>query len=263
MSETASELIVPEFRYVVAPITHVDVREPQANDDNTWTMSGYAAVFNEATTLYDGRFLKLTEEIAPTAFDRVLRDQGLATPEGVVHFNFGHDMNRAVAATDVPAGQPGSLQLRADAHGLGFLAKVPRDDPDGVAMAVKMRTGVLRQASFAFNVGSDKVEIEETDERTIEHRTILELSHLYDVCTTPQGAYSQTVTNLRSLAAALGQPVEGGQPRQSVSEGATVVTPTEGESGGAAVNSNADALRAELRELVAQTRGAFKPRKVS
>src|SRR6266566_1638802 len=124
-----------ELRYAVAPITNVEVRDPTATDDNTWTMSGYAAVFNETTTLLDSKFIRLTESIDQRAFDPVLQSQQMDSPDGVVHFNFGHDMNRAVAATDVPAGTPGSLKLNSDKRGLFFLAKVPRDDPDGVAMA--------------------------------------------------------------------------------------------------------------------------------
>lgn len=239
-----------EMRFAVAPITHVDVRDPYATSDNTWTMSGYAAVYNEATTLYDGKYVRLTESVSPVFFDRVLREQQLSQAAGVVHFNFGHDMNRAVAATDVPAGQPGSLQLRSDAHGLHFLARVPKDDPDGVAMAAKMRSGVLRQASFAFTVAKDQIEVLESDDGPEhEHRTLVECRHLYDVCATPQGAYSQTVAGLRSLGAALGQPATGGQPHQSGLEGAVVVSPSEG--------GDVDGKRREAEEAAEEALAEF------
>ena len=190
------------FRFAVAPITHVDVRDPSANEDGSWTMSGYAAVFNQQTTLFDGRFVRTTEDLAPTAFDRVLREQSDA-----VHFNYGHDMASTVASTRVPAGQEGSLQLRVDANGLHFLAKVARDDPDGLRMASKMRTGVLNQASFAFSI-RDAVDTttDLEDGRQNEHRRITDLGYLRDVCATPLGAYRQTVSQLRSYAAAIGQP---------------------------------------------------------
>ena len=234
-----------ELRYAVSPITHVDVRDHSATEDNTWTMSGYAAVFNQTTTLYDGKFLRLTESIAPAAFDRVLREQALGQPEGVVHFNLGHDIARSVAATDVPTGQPGSLELRSDANGLFFLARVPRDDPDGVAMAAKMRSGVLRQASFAFSVAQDSIEYSELEDGPeVEHRTIQDLKHLYDVCATPQGAYAQTVSGLRSLAASLGQPAEGGHPRQPDLGGAIVVSPRVAEGD---VGHSEAARRARIR----------------
>jgi HK97 family phage prohead protease len=220
-----------ELRFAVAPITNVDVRDTTGTYDDTWTMSGYAAVFNETTTLYDSKFLRLTESVHPGFFDRVLREQQLGQPDGVVHFNFGHDMNRAVAATDVPAGQPGSLELYADQRGLFFLAKVPRDDPDGVAMAAKMRSGVLRQASFAFTIAKAEDSVVEGDDDgpDTEHRVLLEAKRLYDVCATAQGVYSQTVSGLRSYAAALGQPTTGGQHRQPDLGGGIVVN---SETGG-------------------------------
>jgi HK97 family phage prohead protease len=230
-----------ELRYAVTPITHVEVRDPSGNPDDTWTMSGYAAVFNQSTILFDSKFVRLSESIDPGFFDPILKDQPLGQPDGVVHFNFGHDMNRAVASTDVAAGQPGSLALKTDAHGLHFLAKVPRDDPDGVAMASKMRSGVLRQSSFAFTI--DKAEYtvtENEDAPDEEHRRLLAAGHLYDVCACTQGAYPQTVSGLRSYAAAIGHPADwarpvedvipvlGGQQRQPEEGGASVVIPEEG-----------------------------------
>lgn len=218
---TATALETQELRYAVTPFTNIEVRDTSANGDGTWTMSGYAAVFNSETTLYDGQFVKVTEDIDPAAFDRVLRSQRLHSAQGVVHFNFGHDMNRAVAATDVPPGQPGSLLLRADQHGLYYLAKVAKDDPDGIAMAVKMRTGVLRQASFAFTIADAETRTEDIGGgRQREHRSILEIGRLYDVCATSQGAYSQTVSQLRSYAdAAVGQvaPPRRVDPRRRLS----------------------------------------------
>ena len=222
-----------EFRYAVAPITHVDVRDPSANEDGTWTMSGYAAVFNRETTLHDGKFVRVTEEIDPGFFDDILRSQPLGRPDGVVHFNFGHDMNRAVAATDVPAGQPGSLQLKTDSRGLYFEAKVARDDPDGIALASKMRTGVVKQASFAFTIAEAEVRSElMADGRELERTRLVRGKRLFDVCAAPQGAYSQTVSQLRSLAAALGQPAYvGGPPRQPDEGGAIPVSRQQPEAG--------------------------------
>lgn len=217
-----------EIRYAVAPIERVDVRDSSRNEDNTWTMSGYAAVFDQQTTAFDNGFDRFTIDIAPTAFDKVLSSQSLSSPEGAVHFNFGHDMNRAVAATDVPAGQPGSLTLNADSYGLHFLARVPRDDPDGVALAAKMRSGVVRQASFAFRVAHGGEEWTSTETEAggfADHRHIVEISSLHDVCATPQGMFPQTVSQLQMYAKQLGQPFTGGHPRQPDSGGVTVVNP--------------------------------------
>lgn len=239
MSEAEPTIGPVELRYAIAPITAVEVRDPSGNFDDTYTMSGYAAVYDTTTTLLDSRFVRLTESIDSRAFDAVLRDQGMDTAAGVVHFNFGHDMNRAVAATDVPAGEPGSLKLESHRSGLYFEAKVPRDDPDGQAMAVKMRSGVLRQASFAFTIADGGATYEEASQRDEdgelepieEHRTITEIGHLYDVCATPQGAYSSTEAGLRAYARGIGQPDStnaGGQQRQPGSGGVSGVSPETG-----------------------------------
>src|SRR5262249_15249928 len=86
------------------------------------------------------------------------------------------------------------------------------------------------QASFAFTVAEAETRFTENDEGPdVEHRTILEMKHLYDVCATPQGAYPQTISGLRSYAAALGQPQEwGGQARQPEEGGVIIVNPVEG-----------------------------------
>jgi|SRR5215471_3528370 len=260
-----------ELRYAVTPLTHVDVRDPSGTGDDCYTMSGYAAVYNQATTLLDSRFLQVTEEVDRHAFDDLLTEQRLAEPGGVVHFNFGHDMNRAVAATDVPGSQPGSLRLSSDEYGLRFLAKVSRDDPDGVAMAVKMRDGVLRQASFAFTVAEDEFEYTEAgkDSPARDHRLIRRVGHLYDVCAVAQGAYPQTVSGLRSYARALGQPEvsgslvtagelehEGGRPRQpeeaeASSGGVSAVSPRPetAPGGGGGEEWNAKRRSAFLKQL--------------
>jgi HK97 family phage prohead protease len=221
---------LPELRYCIAPITHIDVRDSTGTDDGSWTMSGYAAVFNQETVLYDGSFVRIKEIIDAGAFNSVLAEQPMTSPEGVVHLNIGHDMNRAVAATDVDG--IGGLQLAADSHGLHFLARVDREDPDGIAMAVKMRRGVIKQASFAFTVAKSQWLTTENDDGPDEDlRTILEMKHLYDVCSCAQGAYPQTVSQLRSMAAAIGQPAgAGGQPRQPNMGGASDVSPSKGRA---------------------------------
>lgn len=221
--ETARTLPAELFSAVV-PLTHVEVCDTTATGNGTYTMSGYAAVFNQQAVFLDSQFLKLKVQIAADAFDRVLNEQGLNRPDGVVHFNLGHDMNRAVAATDVPIGQPGSLELRPDAHGLRYFARVSKDDPDGVALATKMRDGVIRQASMAFVAAENHYETFEHPDGTVEElRTIQRVGTLYDVCACAQGAFPQTVSQLQMYAASLGrtdltsvgQRVAAGQPGSS------------------------------------------------
>src|SRR5581483_7371801 len=54
--------------FAAAPLTHVDVRDPSANPDNTWTMSGYAAVYNQAAVVRSTRDFRVEYRIAPDAF---------------------------------------------------------------------------------------------------------------------------------------------------------------------------------------------------
>lgn len=225
-----SEILTPQaggrstdqMRYAVAPIRDVDFRDASANHDGSWTISGYAAVFDQETVLYDGTYTQVRESIAPDAFNGVLASRGL------VHLNLGHDMNRSVASTDVPAGQIGSLELSADSHGLRFMARVDRNDPDAQALAAKMSRGVIRQASFAFNIERESSQATEgPDGREILSYRIEKVRALYDVCCTPQGAYAQTETTLRSLGASFGQPASREADRvktPETDEGANVVT---------------------------------------
>jgi HK97 family phage prohead protease len=237
--------------YAVAPIEMVDVRDATANDDNTWTMSGYAAVFGQKADVYSDKFVRATVEISPKAFGNVLASQQFDQPSGVVHFNRGHDMNTSVAATDVPSGQPGNLQLSVDKNGLRFLAKVSRDDPDGIALASKMRAGVVRQASFAFTTSGNEITYEETDEGPDEeNRLITEIQHLYDVCAAPQGLFPQTISSLQRYATLLGQPDMGGHHRQPDLGGETSVSLETG--GGADVAPPVTAWNLDLDALLAR-----------
>jgi HK97 family phage prohead protease len=258
MTDTATavaDLDVPELLSAIVPLTHVDVRDPSGNGDGTWTMSGYAAVFNQQAVYLDSKWLRIILEIDPAAFDGVLQTQGLQSASGVVHFNLGHDMNRAVAATNVAAGQPGSLQLSSDAHGLRYFAKVSKDDPDGVALATKMRDGVIAQASMAFVCARDEItETMTEDGPDIMLRRILEVGALYDVCACPQGVFSQTVSQLQQFAAGYHGHGDAfasqGHPRQPADGGGASLVNSEASEGGVARrNEELARMHRELADL--------------
>lgn len=196
-----------DLRLAVAPITRVQVRDAtQTGDGHSWTIEGYAAVFEQATVLYDGKWFRIREELARGAFDGVM--QRVASGDELVHLNHGHDMSSAVAASNVRASGGsqlpiGGLELNVDDHGLRFFARVDAEDPDAVRMAAKMRRGVVGQASFAFRIGEESLTVRELDDgRDDELYRIEEVSALYDVCVCAQGAYPQTESYIRSLAAA-------------------------------------------------------------
>jgi HK97 family phage prohead protease len=188
------------FRLAVAPIRDITVRDSSGTGDGSWTMEGYAAVYDQETVLWDGRWFRLRERIARGAFTNVLARVAAGTE--LVHFNFGHDMNTSIAATNVSG--IGGLELSEDFHGLRFFARVDPDDPDAMRLAAKMRRKVVAQASFAFTIAEEHVVEIDTleDGRDDELWEIDEVAHLYDVCACPQGAYPQTESHLRSLTAA-------------------------------------------------------------
>lgn len=190
-----------DLRVVVSPLQQVEVRDATGTGDGSWTVEGYAAVYEQETVLWDLPWWRVKEEIARGSFEDVVRrvDDGLE----LVHLNHGHDMTSAVAASNVAG--IGGLELDDDFHGLRFFARVDVADPDAQRLAVKMQRGVVAQASFAFTIADEEVVYDEFDEELGRWETkfrILEVGHLYDVCACAQGAYPQTESHLRSLAAA-------------------------------------------------------------
>lgn len=187
------------LRLAVSPITNLRVSDPAASGDGSWVMSGYATTFNDEYTLYDSKWFRVRERVHPHALDDVLGR--VRDGDELVHLNHGHDMTSAVAATDVSG--IGGLDLFADQHGFRFVARVDADDPDAVRMAVKMRRGVVAQASFAFTIDEEELLVRQMDDgRDDELYTILKIGNLYDVCVCAQGANPYTESSLRSLAAA-------------------------------------------------------------
>jgi HK97 family phage prohead protease len=237
------------FRMAVAPIRGVEFRDASANHDGSLTFSGYAAVFDQETTLYDSRGLVVKETMDPRSFDKVLR--GAPT----VHLNMNHNMDTAVASTLVPAGSIGSLTLRADDHGLYFMARADREDPDAQRMAIKMQRGVISQASFAFTIGDETVTQRDLgDGRVEESFRILEVKDLFDVAACQQGAYNQTTVGVRarSLAAeygGIGQPVREAVIVSPVTGGEIDVIASAGVVGNRSASRRLQLLRLQAMEL--------------
>lgn len=195
-------------RVAVSPLRDVKVRDASGTGDGSWTIEGYAAVTEQETVLFDLSWIRVREEIARGAFLPVLGR--LAAGDGLVHLNFGHDMNTSIASSQVAANQIGGLELSEDGHGLRFFARVDAADPDAQRLAVKMQRGVVNQASFAFTIAAEELVEEVTNDPAAvaageplwdEKWRILEIKDLFDVCACPQGAYAQTESFIRTMAA--------------------------------------------------------------
>jgi len=189
------------LRLAVTSLRDVQVRDASATGDGSWTMEGYAAVYEQETTLWDiPGYVRVDEELARGCLTGVIERAGQGLE--LVHLNHGHAMKTAVAASNVDG--IGGLELGDDFHGMRFFARVDAEDPDAQRLAVKARRGVVRQASFAFDIGDEElVDSRELDDGTWLYKyRINEVAHLYDVCMCAQGAYPQTESYVRSLASA-------------------------------------------------------------
>lgn len=212
------------LRLAVTPIRNASVRDASCTGDGSWTIEGYFAVFEQETVLFDiAGWWRVREEIARDAFTRAEANASsvidrVRSGEELVHLNHGHDMKTAVASSKVRG--IGGLELDADFHGLRGFARVDPEDPDAKSLAVKMGRGVVDQGSFAFTIAAEElVESRELEDGTLDQLwRITEIGHLYDVCVCAQGAYPQTETYLRSLAAASLRVPDLGAPGRAGSD---------------------------------------------
>ena len=189
--------VAPELRYAVTQLDGLRFRDatgPDASGDGSIVLEGYAAVYNQETTLYDGGFFRMREVIQPGAFTDVLS----RNPD--VHMVIGHNLDFPLARTGITG--VGGLELMEDPRGLRVFARMNPNVSYVRDLAEMMRDGVVDQMSFAFTVDQDQVMTSTLpDGREDELRTIIRVKDLYDVTVTPQGAYSQTSAAVRSLAA--------------------------------------------------------------
>jgi HK97 family phage prohead protease len=154
------------LRLAVTPLRNVQVRDASGTGDGSWTIEGYAAVYEQETTLYDiPGWVRVREEIARGAFTDVL--------DGVKHGRRARPPQPRPRHEDRRRRdrrrRDRRPRAREDFHGERFFARVDPEDPDARALAVKMRRGVVRQASFAFTIGDEElVEENELDDGTLD-----------------------------------------------------------------------------------------------
>jgi len=113
-----------------APVEH---RAFQVRAENARTLTGYAALFDEPTTI--GNF---TETVARGAFQQSLNSDVLAMMD--------HDASKVLGRT-----KSGTLQLRENEKGLAFTLSLP-DTAAGRDVIALAERGDLGGASFGFIV---------------------------------------------------------------------------------------------------------------
>lgn len=147
--------------------------EPDSQD---MYIEGYFAVFNRQTELWPGAF----EEIAPMAFDGTLGND--------IRALINHDTTLVLGRN-----KSGTLELKADSHGLWGRVKVNPNDTDAVNVYERVKRGDVDQCSFGFNILKEETDWREdgTVKWTIQEVDLHEVS----VCTFP--AYEETGVQAR------------------------------------------------------------------
>jgi len=141
-------------------------------------ITGYAALFNNPSKNLGG----FIEQIAPSAFDRALREKQL------VRFTFNHSMDDVLARTD-----NATLQLSTDSKGLKFRAQLQKSIQRHSDLWNACKAGLYNECSFAFVVppGGDKWSADGTT------RTLLDVD-LQDCALVGVPAYEGTSAAARS-----------------------------------------------------------------
>ena len=150
------------------------VSEVRAASDDTLTVSGYAAMFDDITDL--GYF---KERIARGAFDGVMED----------------DVRLLINHTGVPLARTtnGTLDLEVDETGLRYTARLA-DTTEGRDLYKLIKRGDISQSSFAFTIA------EEDYDRKANLRTITKMGSLLDVSPVTYPAYPTTTVAARMKA---------------------------------------------------------------
>jgi uncharacterized protein len=140
-------------------------------------VEGYAALFNNATVLWEHEGIEHLEQIDSRAFDGAeIKD---------VIFNYNHG-GKVMART-----RNKTLELKLDETGLFVRARLDGTE-EGRKLYEEIRGGYIDKMSFAFTVEEDVYDKE------LHKRTITKIKRLYDVSAVDIPAYSDTSINARS-----------------------------------------------------------------
>ncbi len=153
-------------------ITNLSTRD--VTENNSRIVTGYAAVFNSRTLLWEG----LEEVISPGAFSKALSNSD-------VRCLFDHDWGKVLGRT-----KSGTLRLEEDERGLKFEVELP-NTTDASNLIESMSRGDIDQCSFGF------IPTEETWDYNTDPvlRTVNEVE-LFEVSIVSLPAYEDTEATL-------------------------------------------------------------------
>lgn len=170
-----------EYRAMVMEVRAVD------GNEESMIVEGYATTFSQPYLLYDGRYYKIIEEIAPTAFSECDMSD--------VIMQYDHT-GRVFART-----RNGTLTLTVDAIGLKVTADLSGTDI-GRQLYQEIKGGYTDKMSFGFVVTEDQRVSTEDYETGVETviRTITKIKKLYDVSAVSIPANDMTSISARRFA---------------------------------------------------------------
>lgn len=146
------------------------------SDDNGMYIEGYFAVFNSNYEIYPG----CTESVASCAFDNALG--------GDIKALCDHDTRLVLGRN-----KAGTLELRADSHGLWGRITINPNDSDAVNLYERVKRGDVDQCSFGFDIREEEADFR--DDGSV-HFTIRDVV-LYEVSVVTFPAYSETSVSAR------------------------------------------------------------------
>ena len=156
-------------------------------EENSMIVEGYATTFNQPYLLYDGRYYKIIEQVAPTAF------AGCDMSDVIMQYDHA---GRVFART-----RNGTLSLAVDAIGLKVTADLSGTDI-GRQLYQEIKGGYTDKMSFGFVVAEDQrtsVVDHENDVETVT-RAITKIKKLYDVSAVSIPANDMTSISARRYA---------------------------------------------------------------
>lgn len=158
-----------------------------AGADDQMIVEGYATTFNQPYILYESKYYRVMEQIAPTAFETCDMSD--------VIMQYDH-MGRVFARN-----KNGTLTLSVDSIGLKIVADLGGTDI-GRSLYQEIKGGYTDKMSFAFRVGEDNKVYTEDHENDFEEciRTITKITKLYDVSAVSLPANDMTTISARRFS---------------------------------------------------------------
>lgn len=149
---------------------------------------GHAAVFNEWTTLYNGKYIKVREKVSPGAFRDAIRENQ------DVRFLFNHNYDYVLART-----KSKTLTLEEDETGLAISAEILDSQRNREMILDPAKRGDISGMSFAFAPRENGViETRRESDSLIEYEYELTSVDLFDVSIVSNPAYQGASFDIRS-----------------------------------------------------------------